>query len=69
MKRTSPATELIEATKRLYAAGNEAAEIARRTHVDQATVLHILMHGTVPHRQLPLLWRHTPATSPESPTP
>ena len=67
MKRTSPITELIETTKRLYEAGNEDTEIARRMHVDQATVLHILTHGTVPHRQLPLLWRHTPATSPNPP--
>jgi hypothetical protein len=64
MPPTSPTSELISATKRLYEAGNDAAEIARRMHVDQATVLHIIKHGTVPHRQLPLLWRHEPATSP-----
>ena len=60
MKLTSPTTELITATKRLYEAGNEAAEIARRIHVDQATVLHINQHGTVPHTRLPVMWRHEP---------
>ena len=66
MPPTSPTSELITGSKRLYEAGNDAAEISRRMHVDQATVLHILMHGTVPQRQLPLLWTDPPATSPTS---
>jgi hypothetical protein len=67
MKHTTPTTELITGTQRLHEICVSAAEIARRMHVDQATVLHIIKHGTVPQRQLPLLWRHQAATPPESP--
>ena len=49
--------DLISAVQNLHISGESAAEIARRLRVDQATVLHILTHGTVPARQLPLLWR------------
>jgi hypothetical protein len=66
---SSPTSELITGTQRLHEICVSAAEIARRMHVDQATVLHIIKHGTVPYRQLPLLWRDEPATSYEHPTP
>ncbi len=65
MKPTSPASELIEAVRLLHSIFVPAAEIARRMHVDQATVLHIIMHGTVPYRQR-TLWSHHPASPYES---
>ena len=56
-KATPTAAEtLVEAIKILHSIAVPAAEIARRLHIDQATVLYVIEWGTLPPRQLPLLW-------------
>jgi hypothetical protein len=57
-------TNLVEAVMLLNSIATPAAEIARRMHVDQATVLHALKHGTLPVRQLSMLWIDEPQASP-----
>ncbi len=56
--------DLIAAIMSLHSLRKPAAEIARRLHVDQATVLHALKHGTLPVRQLSMLWIDEPQASP-----
>ena len=68
MKRTTPATELVEACGILHSIFVPNAEIARRMHVDQATVDHIVAYGCVPQHQMELLWTDEPAASYEHPT-
>ncbi|MEO2014416.1 MAG: hypothetical protein ABGZ53_08570 [Fuerstiella sp.] len=67
MKPTSSNTEIVEGVQFLHSIFKPAATIAKRMHYDLETVEHIIQHGTVPHRQLPLLWRDEPPTSPEHP--
>ncbi len=54
----NPTTELITAVRMLKEICTPDAEIARRMHCNLETVEHINRHGTVPHHQLELLWRH-----------
>jgi len=56
----NPTTELITAVRMLKEICTPDAEIARRMHCDLETVLHIIEHGTVPHHELPVMWRHQP---------
>ena len=58
-----PGETLVDSVKILHSIGVPAAEIARRLHIDQASVLHVIEHGTLPARQLPLLWRDAGATN------
>ena len=55
-KRNSANQDLIEAITILRQLCTPTAEIARRLHIDQATTQHVIEHGTLPARQLPLLW-------------
>ena len=56
-KATPTAAEtLVEAIRILHSIATPAAEIAKRLHIDQATVLYVIEWGTLPPRQLPLLW-------------
>ncbi|MEO2017267.1 MAG: hypothetical protein ABGZ53_23160 [Fuerstiella sp.] len=48
---------LIEAILLLHSIATSAADIAQQLHIDQATCLHVIQTGTLPHRQLPLMWR------------
>ena len=59
----NPGETLVEAVKILHSIATPAAEIARRLHIDQATVIYVIEWGTLPPRQLPLLWRDDSAVS------
>ncbi|APZ96933.1 hypothetical protein [Fuerstiella marisgermanici] len=64
VQRTEPqATELpteneniIEAVQLLHSLAYDAATIAQRLHIDQATCLHVIKQGELPARQLSLAW-------------
>lgn len=47
---------LIEAILLLHSLATPAATIVRRVQTDQATVSQVVKHGTLPARQLALLW-------------
>ncbi|MEO2015511.1 MAG: hypothetical protein ABGZ53_14180 [Fuerstiella sp.] len=48
---------LVEAILLLHSIATSAADIAQQLHIDQATCLHVIQNGTLPQRQLPLMWR------------
>ncbi len=58
------AENTIEAIQLLHSMGTPAATIARRLHLDQATVLHVIKTGTLPQRQLSLAWVEDATESP-----
>ena len=47
---------LVEAVLLLHSLGKPAATIVRRVQTDQATVSHVVKHGTLPARQMSLLF-------------
>jgi hypothetical protein len=53
----NPGETLADSIRILHSIATPAAEIARRLHIDQATVLYAIEWGILPPRQLPLLWR------------
>jgi hypothetical protein len=50
---------IIETVLLLHSMTYDAATIARRLHLDQASVLHVIECGTLPQRQLSLAWEAT----------
>ena len=50
-------SDLVEAVRILHSIATPAAEIARRLHIDQASVRYVIEHGRFPSWELPLLWR------------
>ena len=57
------ASDLVDAIKTLHSICVSAAEISRRLRIDQGTALYVIAHGTLPARQLPLLWRDDSAVT------
>jgi hypothetical protein len=57
------ASDLVDTIRTLHSICVSAAEISRRLRIDQATAIHAIEHGTLPARQLPLLWRDDSAVS------
>ena len=57
------ATDLVDTIKTLHSICVSAAEISRRLRIDQGTALYVIAHGTLPARQLPLLWRDDSAVT------
>lgn len=50
--QTRPKTaDIVEAIGLLHAIATPAVAIAKRLKVDQATVLHVIEHGSLPARQ------------------
>ena len=63
-KATPTAAEnLVDSIKILHSIATPAAEISRRLRIDQGTALYVIAHGTLPARQLPLLWRDDSAVT------
>ncbi len=55
-KPPSTSQSLIDSITILWQVGYPIREIAKRLHIDQATTMHVVNNGTLPARQLPLLW-------------
>ena len=54
------AENIIEGVQLLHAMAVPPADIARRLHLDQASVLFVIQHGKLPARQMELQWKKVP---------